>query len=226
MKRIKFPLVMKNGEEVRDIEALRNHFDIESAVEYYSNGKLERWLKNYYYDDILENVQKLAGNEPDFGELLAEALGVEWKSAEKINLQNIMKRTELKEQLKPYVSDEQLEGMEHIADTQEELERLAQSGCASVYLFGKTFSVLDWMENIELIGIGHPVINLEIKSSEEFQKKKIKLRDVGFATEEMKKVALVNPETAVYYRLLDTFKLYLESVQKMIGQENRGGEIS
>lgn len=226
MKKIKFPLVMKDGTEVRDIEAFREHFDIESAVEYYSNGKLERWLKNYYYDDILENVQKLAGNEPDFGELLAEALGVEWKSAEKMNLQNIMKRTELKEQLKPYVSEEQLEGMEHIADTQEELEQLVRSGCSSVYLFGKTFSVLEWMENVELIGIGQPVVNLEIKSREEFQKKKIKLRDVGFATEEMKKVALVNSETAVYYSLLDTLKLYLESVQKIIGQENRGGEIS
>lgn len=226
MKRIKFPLVMKNGEEVRDIEALRKNFDIGSAVEYYSNGKLERWLKNNYYDDILENVQKLAGNEDDFGELLAGALGVEWEGAEKLNLQSIMKRTELKEQLKPYVSEEQLEGMEYIADTQEELEQFARSGCTPVYLFGKTFSVLEWMENIELIGLGHPVVNLEMKCREDFHKKKIKLKDVEFATEEMKKVALVNSETAVYYSLLDTLQSYLESVRKMIGQENRGGEIS
>lgn len=214
MKRIKFPLVMKNGKEVRDIEALRENFDIESTAEYYSNGKLERWLENNYYDDILEKVWKLTGNETDFGERLADALGAEWNTSEKINLQSIMKQTELREQLKPYVSEERLEGMEHIADTQEELERLARSGCSSVYLFGKTFSIMEWMNNIEFIGINHPVVNLEMQGREEFQKKKIKFRDVEFATEEMKKAALGSSETAVYYGMLDVFQLYLSRIQK------------
>ncbi len=214
MKKIKFPLVMKNGEEVRDIEALRNNFDMESVAEYYSNGKLERWLENNYYDDILEKVRELTGDEADFGELLAKALGAEWNGTEKINLQSIMKRTELREQLKPYVSEEELEKMEHIADTQEELERLVQSGCSPVYLFGKTFSIREWMGNTEFIGIGHPVVDLEIHSREEFQKKKIKLRDVEFATEEMKKAAQGSPETAIYYSMLDAFKLYLSKMQK------------
>ena len=214
MKKIKFPLVMKNGEEVRDIEALRENFDIESAAEYYSNGKLERWLENNYYDDILEKVRELTGDEDDFGELLAKALGAEWDGSEKINLRSIMKGTELREQLKPYVSEEELEKMEHIADTQEELERLVQSGCSPVYLFGKTFSIREWMGNTEFIGIGCPVVDLEIHSREEFQKKKIKLQDVEFATEEMKKAAMGSPETAFYYSMLDAFKLYLSKVQK------------
>lgn len=214
MKKIKFPLVMKNGKEVRDIEALRNNFEMESVAEYYSNGKLERWLENNYYDDILEKVRKLTGDEADFGELLAKALGAEWNGTEKINLQSIMKRTELREQLKPYVSEEELEKMEHIADTQEELERLVQSGCSPVYLFGKTFSIREWMGNTEFIGIGHPVVDLEIHSREEFQKKKIKLQDVEFATEEMKKAAQGSPETAIYYSMLDAFKLYLSKMQK------------
>lgn len=214
MKKIKFPLVMKNGEEVRDIEALRENFDIESAAEYYSNGKLERWLENNYYDDILEKVRELTGDEDDFGQLLAKALGAEWDGSEKINLRSIMKGTELREQLKPYVSEEELEKMEHIADTQEELERLVQSGCSPVYLFGKTFSIREWMGNTEFIGIGCPVVDLEIHSREEFQKKKIKLQDVEFATEEMKKAAMGSPETAIYYSMLDAFKLYLSKVQK------------
>ena len=210
----RFQLVMKNGEEVRDIEALRENFDIESAAEYYSNGKLERWLENNYYDDILEKVRELTGDEDDFGELLAKALGAEWDGSEKINLRSIMKGTELREQLKPYVSEEELEKMEHIADTQEELERLVQSGCSPVYLFGKTFSIREWMGNTEFIGIGCPVVDLEIHSREEFQKKKIKLQDVEFATEEMKKAAMGSPETAIYYSMLDAFKLYLSKVQK------------
>ena len=214
MKKIKFPLVMKNGEEVRDIEALRENFDIESAAEYYSNGKLERWLENNYYDDILEKVRELTGDEDDFGQLLAKALGAEWDGSDKINLRSIMKGTELRERLKPYVSEEELEKMEHIADTQEELERLVQSGCSPVYLFGKTFSIREWMGNTEFIGIGCPVVDLEIHSRAEFQKKKIKLQDVEFATEEMKKAAMGSPETAIYYSMLDAFKLYLSKVQK------------
>ncbi len=77
MKRIKFPLVMKDGAEARGIEELREHFDAGLAAEYFSNGKLERWLENNYYDDILEAVQKLDGSEADFGQKLSEALGVQ-----------------------------------------------------------------------------------------------------------------------------------------------------
>ena len=63
MKRIKFPLVMKNGVEARDIEGLRENFDIVTAAQYFSNGKLERWLENNYYDDILEAVKELDSNQ-------------------------------------------------------------------------------------------------------------------------------------------------------------------
>ena len=49
-KRIKFPLIMKNGAEVRDIDGLRERFDMESVAEYFFNGKLEKWLENNYYD--------------------------------------------------------------------------------------------------------------------------------------------------------------------------------
>ena len=52
MKKIKFPLIMKNGAEVRDIEQLREDFDMESILQYYSNGKLRRWLEHNNYDDI------------------------------------------------------------------------------------------------------------------------------------------------------------------------------
>ena len=61
MKKIKFPLIMKNGAEVRDIEQLREDFDMESILQYYSNGKLRRWLENNYYDDILEPLTNYYG---------------------------------------------------------------------------------------------------------------------------------------------------------------------
>lgn len=216
MKRIKFPLVMKDGAEARDMEELREHFDPGLAAEYFSNGKLERWLENNYYDDILEAVQKLDGSEADFGRKLSEALGVQWKRSCEIDLQAVMKQAELKEQLKPYVSEEQLQNMEHIAGSQEELERQAKSGCGRAYLFGKEFRIPEWMENIECIGVNRPVIWLEIKSREEFKEKKIKLRDVVFAEEEMRKIAQETGAEDVFFGLLDVLDLYLDKVQQAL----------
>ncbi len=127
-----------------------------------------------------------------------------------------MKQTELKEQLKPYVSEEQLQNMEHIAGSQEELERLAKSGCGRVYLFGKGFRIPEWMENIECIGVNRPAIWLEIKSREEFKEKKIKLRDVAFAEEEMRKIAQETGVEDVFFGLLDVLDLYLDKVQQAL----------
>lgn len=216
MKRIKFPLVMRNGAEARDIEGLRENFDIGLAAEYFSNGKLERWLENNYYDDILEKVRELDSGEQDFGRKLTEALGVRWEDAGEVDLQAVMKRTGLKEQLKPYVSEEQLEEMEHIADSQEEFERLAKEGCSRVHLFGEGFCIPEWMENMECIGVGRPVVSLEVKSREEFKKKNIKLREVAFADDEMKKAAMGDSITDVYNGLLDVLELYLKNAQKAL----------
>lgn len=216
MKRIKFPLVMKNGAEARNIEELRDNFDIGLAAEYFSNGKLERWLENNYYDDILEAVRELDSSEQDFGRKLTEALGLQWEDTGEVDLQALMKRTGLKEQLKPYVSEEQIERMEYIADTQSELERLAKGGCGRVYLFGEGFCIPEWMENVECIGINRPIISLEIKDREEFKKKNIKLWDVDFADDEMKKAALGDSITDIYHGLLDVLELYLKNAQKAL----------
>ena len=216
MKRIKFPLVMGNGAEARNIEELRENFDMMLVTEYFSNGKLQRWLENNYYDDILETVQKLDSNEHGFGQNLAKALGIKWEDDGKINLQAVIKRTELKEQLKPYVSEEQLEEIEYIADTQEELEQLVRRGCGKIYLFGEEFCISEWMENVECIGINHPLVKLEIKNREEFKEKKIKLREVNFTDDEMKKIAMGDSAVDIYYELLNVLELYLENAQKTL----------
>ena len=49
-KKIKFALKMKDGAEVRNIEDLREHFDIDIVVGYFLDGRLFRWLENFYYD--------------------------------------------------------------------------------------------------------------------------------------------------------------------------------
>lgn len=221
MKRIKFPLTMKNGAEVRDIESLRENFDMESVVGFFSSGKLEKWLENYYYDDILEKVKELDQKAEDFGSRLAEALGAEWHGDD-AEVQQIMKQTELKERLKPLVSEETLERMDYIADTQEILEQLAKQGKSPVYLCGDKFTIRKWMKNIKCIGIQKPTVTLEIIDHTQYLESNIEIFDVAFADKDMERIATDraemvlynNTEIVPYYSLLKTLESYLDSEQK------------
>ena len=58
-KLIKFPLEMANGAKVRTLEDLKEHYDIASVIKYYKDGRLQRWLKANYEDEIAQNLQEL-----------------------------------------------------------------------------------------------------------------------------------------------------------------------
>lgn len=215
MKRIKFPLIMKNGAEVRDLEELKENFNLESVAEYFSNGKLEKWLENNYYDDILEDIRQLDSEAEDFAKQLSEAFGVEWKGEDAKDLKRLMRQTHLKEKLKPYFSEDELEGMEYIADTQEELEAFVKQGKSPVYLYGETFTIRKWMEHMECIGIQEPTVELEITDAAKYKEKEIRLSKVAFADKEMKKL-IQEPELGTYYQFLDALKEYLEQAEKKL----------
>ena len=53
-KKIRFPLQMKDGAAVRTLEELREHFDLESVLGYFSDGKLKTWLADRYYDEMAQ----------------------------------------------------------------------------------------------------------------------------------------------------------------------------
>ena len=57
-KLIKFPLEMANGTKVRTLEDLKEHYDVASVIKYYKDGRLQRWLKANYEDEIAENLQE------------------------------------------------------------------------------------------------------------------------------------------------------------------------
>ena len=57
-KNIQFPLEMADGAKVRTLEELQEHYDIASVIKYYKDGRLLRWLKSNYEDEIAENLQE------------------------------------------------------------------------------------------------------------------------------------------------------------------------
>ena len=50
---------MADGAKVRTLEELQEHYDIASVIKYYKDGRLQRWLKANYEDEIAQNLQEL-----------------------------------------------------------------------------------------------------------------------------------------------------------------------
>ena len=58
-KKIKFPLVLRNGQRVYTMEELREYFHLEKIYEYFCNGKLTEWLENRYYEEEAKQIREL-----------------------------------------------------------------------------------------------------------------------------------------------------------------------
>ena len=65
-KKIKFPLKMKNGVPIRNIDELRENFSLDDAVVYLANGKLVTWLRDRYLNDLADEISTL--DEDDYNE--------------------------------------------------------------------------------------------------------------------------------------------------------------
>lgn len=83
-KKVRFPLVMPDGAEVRSLEELKEHFDLEKVVEYYNTGTLLIWLENHYYFEEAEKICNLSSTEGDFVKQLCALLKVEMPEKELI----------------------------------------------------------------------------------------------------------------------------------------------
>lgn len=59
VKKIRFPLEMKDGIKVRDLEELRENFSLERILFYLADGKLEIWLRDRYRNDLVDAISGL-----------------------------------------------------------------------------------------------------------------------------------------------------------------------
>ena len=58
-KKIRFPLKLAEGAEVRTLDELREHFDLESVLGHYKSGKLLTWLEDRYLEGEAEAIRAL-----------------------------------------------------------------------------------------------------------------------------------------------------------------------
>lgn len=212
MKKIKFPLEMAKGKMVRELDEFQEYFDLQRAVEYFYNGKLQKWLENTYNDDILEELEELTGQETDFVKRFTEILGVDYQE-QPIDIKQMMDQAQLKEKLKRILPEDEVEeAVESSADTQERLEELIKSGVKKVYLLSGTYRIPRQVEGILFIGLGEPSVEIEENDQKKFQQQGLQFRDVKPENEESRKLMSLSEIAALMLECLDLLQLQLERI--------------
>ena len=181
-KKIRFPLQMKDGAAVRTLEELREHFDLESVLGYFADGKLKTWLADRYYDEMAEKVADLSADMPDLNAKLCEILGVEYSAeADDTDFEALQRRNEKLRVLREITDDQKiLNNVDAVAFDQDELFDILDEAPDVIYLYGEKFSIPYARSGITYIGINNPEVALE-KNELEYKKNGILLKKVVFA---------------------------------------------
>ncbi|MDD6060198.1 MAG: tetratricopeptide repeat protein [Ruminococcus sp.] len=161
-KKIRFPLKMKNGAEVRALDELKENFDLESVLGYFTDGKLTTWLADRYYDEKAAAVAALSTDMPDLNAKLCEILEVEYQGDDDVaDLEYIQRRNEKLRILSSFTDNKDiLNNIDLVAMSQDDLFDILDEQPEKVYLYGEKFSIPFGAKNVCYIGIGHekPVI--------------------------------------------------------------------
>ncbi len=183
-KKIRFPLKMKNGAEVRTLDELKENFDLESVLGYFTDGKLATWLEDRYYDVEAQKVSKLDANSSDLKSQLCAILGVKYAEAQEddIDIDVINRRIEKKNILAQLIDNtEALENIDSVALNQDDLLNCYDLGLGTIYLVGDTvFSIPVSVTNVTYIGLCGAKVEIRATGNVDFNEKNIVFRDIGF----------------------------------------------
>lgn len=166
VKKIKFALEMKDGVKVRTLEELQDHFDLKTAIGYFLDGKLQKWLEDRYYDEKVEALQQLDPEQPDI-RVICNILEVPYAETVELDIDSIQERNEKLDILKQLTDNEDiLANSSKVAFSQDELDALLAQGEQTIYLCGDTFAISAKWEHRTYIGVGEaPYITIEEEPS-------------------------------------------------------------
>ena len=187
-RRIKFALEMADGYLVRrDIEELREHFDISAVMRYFKSGKLTEWLEDRFYDSEADKIRMLDKEGPDSQQKICSILGVE-QSGNVVDAEYLERINEKEIQLRQLTNDQDI--ISHAAQTaltQNDLADLIDMEEPVIYLCGKKFRVPARISDKRYVGIlGKPKVEIDVTSAQELMARNITFENVElpWSTEE------------------------------------------
>ena len=186
-KKERFVLEMADGTKVRDLDALKEHFDVESVEKYFRDGKLLIWLEDRYYDDEADSVRAINANDAYLAAKLCKIFDVETP-------EDIERRIERLNRLKNYTDDEKiLANVDKVAFDQEDLADLLDADIQEIYLCDNRFSIPLRVKNKNYIGISKAVAVIRSDKPVDFQNLGITFKNISFNPEYAKLIPDKNP---------------------------------
>ena len=180
-KKIRFPLEMKDGVEVRDLEELKENFSLEQVLFYMMNGKLETWLRDRYMDELADEVAQLDKEDAELNRKICDIFEVEYEEEEKADIEKAMERNHKMEQLKEFTDEKKyFDAVDQIAFEQDDLYDLLDEGETAIYLCGSKFSVPLGKKGICYIGVNNPIVVISSKERVDFDGLNISFENVRF----------------------------------------------
>ena len=155
-KKIKFPLMMKDDVQARNLDELKENFDLDKAIGYFLDGKLLTWLEARYYDTEAEAVRNLNKDDADVHRRLCKIFGVEYHAGEapEIDVEAVAERNRRLSELRQYTSDSAiLKKVDQVAFNQEDFADLIDENITEIYLCNNLFVIPSNARNKHYIGI-------------------------------------------------------------------------
>ena len=179
-KRVRFPLEMDEGIQVRGLEELREHFSLECVMGHYMSGKLIVWLKDRYLDEIVAQIEALDKEQEDFAQKLCCALGVDEQNFD-TDLEEFENRNRRLTKAKEYTDDENiLQNIDSIAFDQGDLYDCIDEGKKTIYLCGGRFEIPLSIKGIRYIGVNKPTAVIIAQEEVKFDELGIQFDGIEF----------------------------------------------
>lgn len=171
-----------DGANVRTLEDLREHFDLDKTIGYFLDGKLLEWLRERYYDEEGDTIENLSSDDVAFHHKLCQILGVkDIEENVEIDIEKIALRNKRLGMLKQYTSSQEvLAKVDQVAFDQEELAELLDDGVNEIYLCNNQFVIPLRLKGKKYIGVGKAEAVIYSKEKVDFNELKIAFENVAF----------------------------------------------
>ena len=193
-KKIRFPLEMENGIEVRSIEELIENFSLFKVLEYVDNGKLVIWLRDRYENDIADQIEQLDKTDKELKKRVSEIFGILYNEEVEKSLEEAEERAKKLKKLKEFTEEEKYEKViDNIAFEQDDIYDLLDEGKDTIYLCGGKFSIPLSKCGVSYIGINKPILIVNSKTRVDWSARNISIEGVIF-DEKYQKLLIDEPE--------------------------------
>ena len=187
-KKIRFPLEMDNGLEVRSMEELRNNFSLGRVLEYIQNGKLVIWLRDRYENNIADAIADLDKTDSELPIKVSAIFDVPYDEKTEDDLK-------------------QAAEIDKVAFDQDELYDLLDEKVNEIYLCGDRFAIPLSVQDVSYKGINNPVVVIDSKTEVDWLAKGITLEAVRYDEKYQAVVDSANATKEVLYeKLVETVK--------------------